>query len=110
MSMPSLDPEETPPDAVAAEPPSPTASLPPASSDEAAAGAPEPTGADREEGLSSESPAPNNGWTLIALIPHDGREPPANTTDELARAVWCAISALWHPSLLARASDVPRIE
>ena len=30
------------------------------------------------------------GWTLIALIPHDGKEPPASLTDELAQAVWCA--------------------
>jgi len=54
-------------------------------------------------------PAPP-GWVLIALVPHDGREPPAQLADPLATEVWCAVSALWHPSLLARASELPRIE
>ncbi len=49
-------------------------------------------------------------WALIALVPFDGREPPAETSDDLASAVWCAVSALWHPSLLARAATLPRIE
>ena len=31
-------------------------------------------------------------------------------SDDLAQAVWCAVSALWHPSLLARAAGLPRIE
>ena len=51
-----------------------------------------------------------DAWTLIAMVPYDGQEPPANASDELARAVWCAVSALWHPSLLARAVGLPRIE
>ena len=50
------------------------------------------------------------GWALIALVPFDGQEPPATVTDDLATGVWCAISALWHPSLLARADGLPRIE
>ena len=51
-----------------------------------------------------------DGWALIALVPYDGQEPPAAVSDELAQAVWCAVSALWHPSLLARAAGLPRIE
>ncbi len=51
-----------------------------------------------------------DGWALIALVPYDGQEPPPGVSDELARAVWCAVSALWHPSLLARAAGLPRIE
>ena len=51
-----------------------------------------------------------DGWALIALVPYDGQEPPAAVSDDLARAVWCAVSALWHPSLLARAAGLPRIE
>ena len=51
-----------------------------------------------------------DAWTLIALVPFDGKEPPAAAGDELAAAVWCAVSALWHPSLLARAAGLPRIE
>ncbi len=57
-----------------------------------------------------ESVSSGEGWTLIALVPHDGKEPPPNVSDQLARAVWCAVSAPWHPSLLARAAGLPRIE
>ncbi|MDG3002717.1 glycosyl hydrolase family 38 [Paludisphaera mucosa] len=53
---------------------------------------------------------PRTGWTLTALIPDAGREPSAGLTDAEAQAVWCAVTALWHPSLLARAAAVPRIE
>ena len=71
--------------------------------------------------MPDESPAPiemhqmapnpaGEGWSLIALIPYDGNEPPKSVSDELAQAVWCAVSALWHPSLLARAAGLPRIE
>ncbi|HMB05162.1 MAG TPA: glycosyl hydrolase family 38, partial [Isosphaeraceae bacterium] len=50
------------------------------------------------------------GWTLVALIAHDGSEPPATLTDHEALGTWCAVSALWHPSLLARTALLPRIE
>src|SRR5438477_5402416 len=49
-------------------------------------------------------------WTLVALIADDGQEPAANLKDRAALAAWCAVSALWHPSLLARACALPRIE
>ncbi len=65
-------------------------------------------GVDAAQNLHAE-PA-RDGWTLVALIPHDGQEPPADLSDDLARSVWCAVSALWHPSLLARAAQLPRIE
>jgi alpha-mannosidase len=52
----------------------------------------------------------DDGWSLIALVPHDGREPPASVSEEQARSVWCAVSAIWHPSLLARSRELPRIE
>jgi alpha-mannosidase len=61
-------------------------------------------------GAVPEAPTEPDGWDLVALIPYDGREPPAGASDALALAVWCAVSALWHPSLLARASALPRIE
>jgi len=51
-----------------------------------------------------------NGWSFIALIPHNGKEPPADQDAGEALATWCAVSALWHPSLLARARELPRIE
>ncbi|MGO9462772.1 MAG: glycosyl hydrolase family 38 [Isosphaeraceae bacterium] len=51
-----------------------------------------------------------DGWALIALVPYDGREPPSDVGDEVAEAVWCAVSALWHPALLDRAIALPRVE
>ncbi len=47
---------------------------------------------------------------LVALIAYEGIEPPSDVQDDLARAVWCTVSAIWHPSLLARARELPRIE
>src|SRR5579875_658862 len=61
-------------------------------------------------GAAIASSGPDDGWALIALIPHDGHEPPASVSEDLARSVWCAVSAIWHPSLLARARELPRIE
>ncbi|SIO06443.1 alpha-mannosidase [Singulisphaera sp. GP187] len=56
-------------------------------------------------------PAPEGGqWSLIALVAHDGVEPPANLSDAEALGTWCALSALWHPALLAQARKLPRIE
>ena len=57
-----------------------------------------------------ESARPEDGWSLVALVPYDGREPPPNAGDQEAQAVWCAVSSIWHPALLARARDLPRIE
>ena len=57
-----------------------------------------------------EPEAPRDGWSLIALIPHDGKEPPADLGDQQALAAWCAVSAPWHPALLARSQVLPRIE
>ena len=31
-------------------------------------------------------------------------------SDDLAQAVWCAVSSLWHPALLSSAAELPRIE
>jgi alpha-mannosidase len=50
------------------------------------------------------------GWTLIALVPFEGREPPLSVSDDLAQAVWCAVTSLWHPALLSSAAELPRIE
>ena len=68
------------------------------------------------ESLATEGTIPDQtesapaGWTLIALIPFDGREPPASISDDLAQAVWCAVTSLWHPALLSAAAELPRIE
>src|SRR3954468_13909957 len=52
----------------------------------------------------------DGGWTFVSLIADDGQEPPSSLTERSALAAWCAISAPWHPSLLARADALPRIE
>jgi alpha-mannosidase len=56
-------------------------------------------------------PAPEGGdWSMIALVAHDGEEPPANLSESEALGIWCAISSLWHPALLSQARGLPRIE
>lgn len=56
-------------------------------------------------------PEPEGGhWSLIAVVAHDGEEPPANLGEPEALAIWCAISALWHPAVLAQTNALPRIE
>src|SRR5262245_37895697 len=48
--------------------------------------------------------------SFIALIDHDGQEPPTNLSENEAIGTWCAVSALWHPALLSLAGELPRIE
>src|SRR5947209_7298719 len=50
------------------------------------------------------------GWTLIALIADDGGEPPHDLAERAALGAWCAVTALWHPALLAEAAAPPTIE
>ncbi len=69
---------------------------------DASEAAPEPS---PRAGESSADP-----WLLITLAPNDGQEPPASQSDAEADAVWAAVSALWHPALLADASSLPRTE
>lgn len=47
---------------------------------------------------------------FIALIGDDGREPPDNLPDATAASRHAAVSACWHPALLAAASSLPRVE
>lgn len=62
------------------------------------------------EPVSASEPERTGDWTLVAMLPHDGLEPPASVSEELALAVWCAASAMWHPSLLDHLAALPRIE
>jgi alpha-mannosidase len=104
MSVPSLEPDEVPAaPGETGQPPTPetsaAASLPPAE--------PAPESIEASRGALAGTA---DSWALIALVPFDGHEPPASLSDELAQAVWCASSSLWHPSILARAAALPRIE
>src|SRR4051812_25523175 len=56
------------------------------------------------------TPPPAEGARLIALVPGDGLEPSADLPDREAAAIWSAVSALWHPALLASSVELPRIE
>ncbi|MDB5351193.1 MAG: glycosyl hydrolase family 38 [Planctomycetota bacterium] len=50
------------------------------------------------------------GPRLVAMIEHDGREIPKGYPDREAEATWAAVSALWHPALLALVVDLPKVE
>src|SRR5262245_17755259 len=109
MSLPASDPEQETPAAVE------LASAPDVAAPNAmhvigpeSATTARPQAADTD--LSEPSERIPDGWTLIALVPFEGREPPGSVSDELAQAVWCAVTSLWHPALLASAAELPRIE
>lgn len=49
-------------------------------------------------------------WSIVVMLADGGQEPAAYLSEREAMAVWCAVSAPWHPSLLAVAAGLPRIE
>ena len=53
---------------------------------------------------------PAEGWSIISLVPFHGVEPPASLSDADAEGIWSAVSAPWHPSLLAKQIGLPRVE
>src|SRR5690348_9537344 len=68
---------------------------------------------DPAEPVTEPGPGPSSApgrWKLVSLIDHDSQEPPTNLPERAALATWCAISAPWHPSLLAESGALPRIE
>ncbi|MFO0950870.1 MAG: glycosyl hydrolase family 38 [Isosphaeraceae bacterium] len=96
MSMPMNDPWPSDPESnpsAAADVPAPPDEPPPG-----------------ESPVESVPEAAPDARTVITLIAHNGLEPPAGFTDRQARASWCAVSAAWHPRILARAAGLPRIE
>jgi alpha-mannosidase len=111
MTTPAPNSEEIPPGAGRQAP-----EVDPLSLEAMPVSTPELEGATNPEGSESTSVAPDQtlstpaGWVLIALVPFEGREPPRQVSDELAQAVWCAVSSLWHPALLSIAVELPRIE
>ncbi|MFO0958703.1 MAG: glycosyl hydrolase family 38 [Isosphaeraceae bacterium] len=47
---------------------------------------------------------------FVSLIADEDREPSATQLDAGAQASWVAVSAPWHPALLATSGDIPRVE
>ncbi len=47
---------------------------------------------------------------LIVMVEHPGKEIPQSFPESQAEAAWAAISAAWHPALLARVDSLPIIE
>lgn len=71
---------------------------------------PDSKSAEPETGPSPGFERPSGGRMFVALIPHAGAEPPADLSDRDAQSIWCAVTALWHPSFLSRAAELPRVE
>ena len=63
-----------------------------------------------QEQESPPGPREGEGWSVVSLIVHNGIEPPASFTDPLAEGSWAAVSAPWHPAVLARLAALPTIE
>ena len=109
MSIPTPDPEEIPSAGVELAPPiDSSVAVPPVSTPSLEAG--QEASLFAPSAPADQAEAIPTGWTLIALVPFDGREPPAQVSDTLAQAVWCAATSLWHPALLSAARELPRIE
>jgi len=75
-------------------------------------GAGETTPQGPSEGVPGAEPAPPSagGRTFFALIPQSGRQPPGGLAEADAEAAWAAVSAVWHPALLATAAGLPVVE
>lgn len=71
--------------------------------------APEP-----ETSLEEPTPIPEmepaGRWKVVVLIPNDGREPAETQSACEAESLWAAVTAPWHPAILTRCADLPRIE
>lgn len=53
---------------------------------------------------------PAGRWRVAALVPADGREPASTQSDTEAESIWAAVTAGWHPAILAACADLPGIE
>src|SRR4051812_30642326 len=91
------------------EPEPPSEPGPPSESDPEPGPEQEPEQAVAADDVAGTTPS-REGWSFIALIAEDSQEPAANLPERAALATWCAVSAPWHPSLLAHAAELPRIE
>lgn len=70
-------------------------------------GAPEPSTGD----VVPPAPPPDpDGWSVVSLIAHDSAEPPASFPEAQAEGSWAAVSAPWHPAVLAGLATLPRVE
>jgi alpha-mannosidase len=111
MTTPAPNSEEIPPGAgeqSSEVDPTPLEAMPLATSE--LGGTSEPDRSESTSTVADQALSAPAGWVLIALVPFEGREPPRQASDDLAQAVWCAVSSLWHPALLSSAVELPRIE
>jgi alpha-mannosidase len=98
MSMPTIDPKPGEPD-------NDTESAPLAESTAEIGTPTEPSPESPTEPITA-----RDGRTFVALIAFNGVEPPASLSDRDALASWCALSAVWHPALLAEVGALPRVD
>jgi alpha-mannosidase len=69
----------------------------------------EPTASDAPAGP-EQTQGDSDRWSVVALIASSGVEPPSGVSDDEAQATWCAVSAAWHPAILAGSGALPRVE
>ncbi|WP_422930810.1 glycosyl hydrolase family 38 [Singulisphaera sp. PoT] len=60
--------------------------------------------------VADEPTASPPAWTFVSLIGEDSTEPSTRVSDYQAEGIWVAVSAPWHPALLAVSEGLPRIE
>jgi alpha-mannosidase len=71
---------------------------------------PEPQTEEAEPEAVAEPALPLEGPTIITRISYNGIEPPSSLSETAAQALWSALTAPWHPAVLAALVGVPRVE
>jgi alpha-mannosidase len=72
-----------------------------------------PAPSEGPETSSAPAPAPGpaeDGGSLVSLIAYNAVQPPATLTDAIAEGSWAAVSAPWHPAILAGLTSLPKVE
>ncbi|HEV3121262.1 MAG TPA: glycosyl hydrolase family 38, partial [Isosphaeraceae bacterium] len=73
---------------------------------------PDPAPAEATEPSEPPEPASDSSqrWKPVVLLADPEREPASDVSEEAARSILAAVSALWHPAILARVERLPRTE
>src|SRR4051794_31321494 len=107
MSMPTW---EGGPSEPAAGPESSTGAEPDADAESDAGLPAEPAAEAEAEPDTGPPPSADEAWSVVSLIASNGVEPPAGLTDAEAAATWAAVTAPWHPAVLAALATLPTVE